>query len=81
MQEMEQIWNNSYSVAPGPIETKIGQGLCSPEMTLLGRLVQPEDIAKAVLFISSSLTDYLTGTTIDVNKGSSIMVIQMKNRK
>ena len=58
------------AVAPGPTETKMGQGLYSPEMTLLGRLAQPEDIAKAVLFLSSSLADYLTGTTIDVNGGA-----------
>ena len=58
------------AVAPGPTETKMGQGLYSPEMTLLGRLAQPEDIAKAVLFLSSSLADYITGATIDVNGGA-----------
>lgn len=58
------------AVSPGPTETKMVQGLYSPEMTLLGRLAQPEDIAKAVLFLSSSLADYLTGATIDVNGGA-----------
>jgi 3-oxoacyl-[acyl-carrier protein] reductase len=58
------------AVSPGPTETKMGKGLYSPEITLLNRLAQPEDVAKVVLFLSSSLADYLTGTTIDVNGGA-----------
>lgn len=59
------------SIAPGPTETEMGkQGNYSPEMTLVGRLGRPADVAKVVLFLSSSLADYLTGITVDVNGGA-----------
>jgi len=57
------------SVAPGPTETDMAQGIYSPDITLLGRLAQADDIAKVVLFLASNLADYLTGVTIDVNGG------------
>ncbi len=34
-----------------------------------GRLGEPEDIANAVLFLSSSLSDYINGETLHVNGG------------
>ena len=36
----------------------------------LGRVATPEDVAKAILFLASPLSDYLAGVTIDVNGGS-----------
>jgi 3-oxoacyl-[acyl-carrier protein] reductase len=36
-----------------------------------GRMGAPEDIAAAVLFLSSRAADYVTGTVIDVDGGSS----------
>jgi 3-oxoacyl-[acyl-carrier protein] reductase len=36
-----------------------------------GRMGQPEDIAAAVLFLSTRGADYVTGTVIDVDGGSS----------
>jgi NAD(P)-dependent dehydrogenase (short-subunit alcohol dehydrogenase family) len=36
-----------------------------------GRMGLPEDIASAVLFLSSRTADYVTGTVIDVDGGSS----------
>jgi NAD(P)-dependent dehydrogenase (short-subunit alcohol dehydrogenase family) len=36
-----------------------------------GRMGLPEDIAAAVLFMSSRTADYVTGTVIDVDGGSS----------
>jgi len=36
----------------------------------LGRVAQPEDVAKAILFLASPLADYLAGATIDINGGS-----------
>jgi 3-oxoacyl-[acyl-carrier protein] reductase len=35
----------------------------------LKRLGQPEDVAKAVLFLSSSDSDYMTGQVITVDGG------------
>ena len=35
----------------------------------LARLGQPEDVANAVVFLSSPLSDYITGETIHVNGG------------
>jgi len=32
-------------------------------------LAQPRDVAKVVLFLVSSLADYVTGQTIDINGG------------
>jgi len=39
----------------------------------LGKLGQPEDVAKAVLFLSSSDSSYITGQVINVDGG---MVMQ-----
>lgn len=38
-------------------------------MIPLGRLARPEDIAGPVLFLASSLSDYVNGVTLDVNGG------------
>jgi len=38
-------------------------------MVPLGRLAQPEDVAGAVLFFASDLSNYITGVTLDVNGG------------
>ena len=34
-----------------------------------GRLGEPEDVANAVLFLASNLSDYINGETIHVNGG------------
>jgi NAD(P)-dependent dehydrogenase (short-subunit alcohol dehydrogenase family) len=39
----------------------------------LGRIAQPEDIARAVLYLSSDLSEYVTGQTLFVN-GGALMV-------
>ena len=39
------------------------------EKISLERLGDPEDVANAVVFLSSSLSDYITGETIHVNGG------------
>ena len=38
--------------------------------TPLGRLEYPEDIAKVMLFLASSDSDFITGEAINVNGGS-----------
>jgi NAD(P)-dependent dehydrogenase (short-subunit alcohol dehydrogenase family) len=39
------------------------------EMVPLGRLGQPEDIAEAVVFLSSQASHFITGQVLDVNGG------------
>jgi NAD(P)-dependent dehydrogenase (short-subunit alcohol dehydrogenase family) len=53
-----------------------GRGDVNPEYrrTLLtnipwGRMGRPEEIADAVLFLSSRQAEYITGTVLDVNGG------------
>jgi len=66
---------NVNTVAPGFTETEpVKAQLAGREEQYiaqipLGRLGQPLDVAKVVLFLASSLSDYITGLVIDVNGG------------
>lgn len=66
------------AVAPGFITTDMTNVLSDEvkkEMAAkipLARLGSPEDVAQAVLFLVSSLSDYITGQTINVNGGMSM---------
>lgn len=60
---------NVNTVCPGFIETDMTKGRDDPNSVPLGRLGTCEDVAKAVYFLASHLSDYITGTTIDVNGG------------
>lgn len=60
---------NINSVAPGLIVTPMTEGRNKPESVPMGRLGTPTDIANAVYFLSSALSDYITGITLDVNGG------------
>lgn len=60
---------NVNAVAPGLIATPMTEGRNKPEDVPLGRLGTAEDVANAVYFLCSPLSDYITGTTIDVNGG------------
>lgn len=63
------------AIAPGYIMTDILKTV--PEdllnkfagMTMLGRLGQPEEIAKAALFLASNESSYITGHVLSVNGG------------
>jgi 3-oxoacyl-[acyl-carrier protein] reductase len=63
------------AIAPGYVMTDILKTV--PEellqsfakMTMLGRLGQPEEIAKVALFLASDDASYITGQTIGVNGG------------
>jgi len=63
------------AIAPGYVFTDIlktvPQDLLDKfaKMTMLGRLGQPEEIAKAALFLASEDSSYITGHTLSVNGG------------
>ena len=63
------------TVAPGPVETPMWQNVTQRKppsahgSVPLGRFGQPEDIAQAILFLCSPASNWITGTTLDVNGG------------
>jgi len=63
------------AIAPGYVMTDIlktvPQDLLDKfaKMTMLGRLGQPEEIAKSALFLASDDASYVTGHVLDVNGG------------
>lgn len=58
------------AVCPGFIATDMTKDLGQdPNTVPLGRAGSPEDVANAIYFLASPLSDYITGTTIDVNGG------------
>jgi 3-oxoacyl-[acyl-carrier protein] reductase len=85
-QEWGRFWVNVNAVAPGFTNTRLtapkqkGDELGVPEEQRqamlqripLGRFGEPEDIANAVLFFSSPLSDFVTGQTINVSGGMQI---------
>lgn len=62
-------------VAPGPVETPMWQNVTGRQPPKahgnvpLGRFGQPEDIAQGILFLCSPASNWITGTTLDVNGG------------
>ncbi len=85
-QEWARFWVNVNAVAPGFTNTRLtaakgkGDELGIPEeqrQSMLTRIPmarfgEPEDIANAVLFFASPLSDYVTGQTINVSGGLQI---------
>lgn len=66
-------------VAPGVIETPMTTGLNEKQRSALlvkvplGRLGSPEEIASAVVYLSSSEASYVTGQTLHVNGGMAMI--------
>jgi 3-oxoacyl-[acyl-carrier protein] reductase len=66
------------AVAPGFIRTRMTDALSEEqkkkltEMIPLGRLGEPDDVAKVVLFLSTEDSGYITGHVISVNGGMYI---------
>lgn len=63
------------AVAPGYVSTDMTEKLNDKQKEVLlnqiplGKIASPEDIAKAVVFLSSSDADYITGQTLVVDGG------------
>jgi 3-oxoacyl-[acyl-carrier protein] reductase len=63
------------TIAPGIIDTEMGRFLGSEaiersiNLTPLGRLGKPEDVAHAALFLASEHAEFITGEILDVNGG------------
>ena len=63
------------SIAPGYIMTDMMQTVPQDlldsfaKLTMLGRLGQPEEVAKAALFLASDESSYVTGHNLSVNGG------------
>ncbi len=66
---------NANAVAPGFIRTRLTDAIPEDakkkllERILLGRVGEPLDIARAVLFLSSDEASYITGHVLSVNGG------------
>ncbi len=79
-QEVAQSKIRVNGIAPGAIKTNINKAAWStPEMAAellklipYGRIGEPEDIAKAVLWLASDDSDYVTGTTLFVDGGMTL---------
>jgi len=68
------------AVAPGAIQTNINKAVWSDpgkanellKLIPYGRIGHPEDVAKAVLWLASDESDYVTGATVFVDGGMSL---------
>lgn len=77
-QELAPDHINVNAVAPGVVRTKFSQPFWSNETLLneivqtipLGRIAETGDVIGAVLFLASSLADYITGQILSVDGGS-----------
>jgi 3-oxoacyl-[acyl-carrier protein] reductase len=64
------------AITPGSTETEVERATITPEArramaeaTALRRIQMPEDLTGAVLFLSSSASDFVTGQTVNVDGG------------
>ena len=44
------------------------------ENNLLGRMAEPEEVAKAVLFLASPVSSYITGTSLEISGGHNTVL-------
>jgi glucose 1-dehydrogenase len=63
-------------IAPGAIRTAINRAAWETEASLqlipYGRIGEPEDIAKAAVWLASDEADYITGTTLFIDGGMTL---------
>jgi NAD(P)-dependent dehydrogenase (short-subunit alcohol dehydrogenase family) len=66
------------AIAPGVVRTHLAKALWEnferqlSEKLPLGRIGEPEDIAKAVLFLSGDDSSWMTGQTVVVDGGALV---------
>ena len=66
---------NINCISPGFIKTNMTENIDPKYKDLIiskipsARLGEPEDVANAVLFLASNLSDYINGETLHVNGG------------
>lgn len=68
--EVGELGINCNSIAPGPVETAITEGMNYQLNQAIKRMGKPEDIADAVVYLASA--DYVTGEVLKVCGGSAI---------
>jgi glucose 1-dehydrogenase len=79
-QELAQSKIRVNAIAPGAIKTDINRAAWfTPEKAAellklipYGRIGEPQDVAKAVLWLASDESDYVTGTTLFVDGGMTL---------
>jgi NAD(P)-dependent dehydrogenase (short-subunit alcohol dehydrogenase family) len=79
-----RVWTNELkdrrirfnAISPGPIDTRIQQDNVTPDTLArlvaaipMGRLGLPEEVARAVLFLASDDSTYVTGIELFVDGG------------
>jgi 3-oxoacyl-[acyl-carrier protein] reductase len=58
------------AIAPGGVETEMTRGFdYGVDHIPIPRMGRPEDIAQAVVFLASQMSNYITGAVLDVNGG------------
>ena len=67
MQEREVVWEAQLRGIP--VDQVVEE---YKRATPLGRLEKPEDVARAVAFLASADSDFMTGEALEVNGGAWI---------
>lgn len=76
--EVSRYGINVNTVSPGIIWTPLANAKIKErnevykETIPIGRIAMPEDVAKVVVFLASSLGDYMTGACLDVSGGMTM---------
>jgi NAD(P)-dependent dehydrogenase (short-subunit alcohol dehydrogenase family) len=68
-------WERRYQAAlanePALTREEFSRDLAKSRHIPLGRLGQPDEAARALVFLASPLASYITGTTLDVSGGQA----------